>query len=58
MDILHRAQDRWAERAGQYNGRKHNLDILPEMVPFIQEVNAVQWSVFFLVPTGRAQVRA
>jgi radical SAM protein with 4Fe4S-binding SPASM domain len=25
------------------------------MVPFIKEVNAVQWSVFFLVPTGRAQ---
>jgi radical SAM protein with 4Fe4S-binding SPASM domain len=24
------------------------------MVPFIQEVGAVQWSVFFLVPTGRA----
>jgi radical SAM protein with 4Fe4S-binding SPASM domain len=23
-------------------------------VPFIQEVGAVQWSVFFLVPTGRA----
>jgi MoaA/NifB/PqqE/SkfB family radical SAM enzyme len=25
------------------------------MVPFIKEVGAVQWSVFFLVPTGRAQ---
>jgi radical SAM protein with 4Fe4S-binding SPASM domain len=33
---------------------KHNVDILHEMVPFIQEVGAVQWSVFFLVPTGRA----
>jgi radical SAM protein len=32
-----------------------NVDRLPEMVPFVQEVNAVQWSVFFLVPTGRAQ---
>lgn len=32
-----------------------NAHLLPEMVPFIQEVGAVQWSVFFLVPTGRAQ---
>jgi len=33
---------------------KHNIEILPDMVPFIQEVGAVQWSLFFLVPTGRA----
>jgi MoaA/NifB/PqqE/SkfB family radical SAM enzyme len=26
------------------------------MIPFIQEVGAVQWSVFFLVPTGRALI--
>jgi radical SAM protein with 4Fe4S-binding SPASM domain len=26
------------------------------MIPFIQEVGAVQWSVFFLVPTGRAMI--
>lgn len=32
-----------------------NLDLLPDMIPFIEEVQAVQWSVFFLVPTGRAQ---
>ncbi len=34
---------------------RHNLALLPEMVPFIEEVQAVQWSAFFLVPTGRAQ---
>jgi len=34
-----------------------NVEQLPEMVPFIKEVEAVQWSVFFLVPTGRAQAR-
>jgi radical SAM protein len=34
-----------------------NVDLLPDMLPFIQEVDAVQWSVFFLVPTGRAQAR-
>ncbi len=32
-----------------------NVDQLPEMVPFVESVSAVQWSVFFLVPTGRAQ---
>jgi len=31
--------------------------LLPEMVPFVKEVGAVQWSVFFLVPTGRAQAK-
>lgn len=34
-----------------------NVDLLPAMIPFIQEVEAVQWSVFFLVPTGRAQAQ-
>jgi radical SAM protein len=34
---------------------KHNLELLPAMVKFVKEVGAVQWSVFFLVPTGRAQ---
>ena len=34
---------------------RHNLALLPEMVKFVKEVGAVQWSVFFLVPTGRAQ---
>jgi AdoMet-dependent heme synthase len=34
---------------------RFNLDSLPEMVPFIESVGAVQWSLFFLVPTGRAQ---
>ncbi len=35
----------------------HNLPILKDMVPFIEQVQAVQWSVFFLVPTGRAQAK-
>lgn len=33
----------------------HNVDVLEDMVPFVREVGAVQWSVFFLVPMGRAQ---
>lgn len=34
---------------------RHNLHQLPEMVEFVQECGAVQWSVFFLVPMGRGQ---
>ncbi len=57
MDILLRA-----ERVGlsvQVNTTvsKFNVDHLPEMVPFIKQVGAVQWSVFFMVPTGRAQAK-
>ena len=33
----------------------HNVHLLPEMVDFVREVGAVQWSVFFLVPMGRGQ---
>ena len=36
---------------------RHNQHLLPAMVPFIQEIGAVQWSLFFLVPTGRAQAQ-
>src|SRR5512138_1791467 len=54
MDILHRAQEVGLSVQVNTTVSKHNVDILHEMVPFIQEVKAVQWSVFFLVPTGRA----
>jgi len=54
MDILHRAQDVGLSVQVNTTVAKHNVDILPEMIPFIQEVDAVQWSLFFLVPTGRA----
>ncbi len=57
MDILHRAQDIGLSVQVNTTISKHNVDILHEMVPFIQEVNAVQWSLFFLVPTGRAQAK-
>lgn len=56
MDTLHRAQSIGLSVQVNTTVAKHNVDILEEMVPFIQEVNAVQWSVFFLVPTGRAQL--
>src|SRR5512143_204846 len=54
IDILHRAQEAGLSVQVNTTVAKHNVDILHEMVPFIQEVGAVQWSVFFLVPTGRA----
>ncbi len=54
MDTLHRAHDVGLSVQVNTTVAKHNIDILHEMVPFIQEVGAVQWSVFFLVPTGRA----
>lgn len=56
MDILHRAQEVGLSVQVNTTVAKHNADILPEMVPFIEQVGAVQWSVFFLVPTGRAMV--
>ncbi len=34
---------------------RRTLELLPEMVDFVKEAGAVQWSLFFLVPTGRAQ---
>ena len=55
MDILHRAQAIGLSVQVNTTVAKHNLDILDEMIPFLQEVGAVQWSLFFLVPTGRAQ---
>ena len=58
MDILQRAQSIGVSVQVNTTVARHNVDILPEMVPFIEEVNAVQWSLFFLVPTGRAQVES
>jgi radical SAM protein len=55
MDILHRAQAIGLSVQVNTTVAKHNVNILDEMLPFLQEVGAVQWSLFFLVPTGRAQ---
>ncbi len=56
MDTLHRAHEAGLSVQVNTTVAKHNVDILHEMVPFIVEVGAVQWSVFFLVPTGRAMI--
>ncbi|NOX61585.1 MAG: TIGR04053 family radical SAM/SPASM domain-containing protein [Chloroflexi bacterium] len=56
MHILHNAHEVGLSVQINTTVARHNVDILPEMVPFIEEVHAVQWSVFFLVPTGRGQI--
>ncbi len=57
MDILHRAQQVGLSVQVNTTVTKFNVDLLPAMVPFVEEVQAVQWSVFFMVPTGRAQIQ-
>lgn len=56
MDILQRANAVGLSVQVNTTVAKHNVNILDEMVPFVQKVGAVQWSLFFLVPTGRAMV--
>lgn len=56
MDILHNAQAVGLSAQVNTTVSLFNVHLLQDMVPFIQEVGAVQWSVFFLVPTGRAQL--
>ena len=57
MDILHRAKQVGLSVQVNTTVSKFNVDLLPDMVPFIEQVGAVQWSVFFMVPTGRAQAK-
>lgn len=57
MDILHRAKEAGVSVQVNTTVTKFNVGLLPDMVQFIEEVGAVQWSVFFMVPTGRAQAK-
>jgi radical SAM protein len=57
MQILRNAQAVGLSAQINTTVTRHNLDLLPEMVKFVKEVGAVQWSVFFLVPTGRGQLQ-
>jgi radical SAM protein len=56
MKILHSAQAVGLSAQVNTTVSTYNVENLPDMVPFIEEVGAVQWSLFFLVPTGRAQM--
>ncbi len=55
MDIYHNAEEAGLSVQVNTTVTNFNVDLLPDMVPFIEDVGAVQWSVFFMVPTGRAQ---
>ncbi|HUF37622.1 MAG TPA: TIGR04053 family radical SAM/SPASM domain-containing protein [Anaerolineales bacterium] len=55
MQILHNAGEVGLSVQVNTTVTAFNADLLADMIPFIEEVEAVQWSVFFLVPTGRAQ---
>ncbi len=57
MRILHNANQVGLSVQVNTSVTTFNVDRLHDMVPFIEEVQAVQWSVFFLVPTGRAQTK-
>lgn len=56
MQILRNAQSVGLSAQINTTVTRHNVHLLPEMVQFVEEVGAVQWSVFFLVPTGRGQI--
>jgi len=55
MAILRSAQSVGLSAQINTTVTRHNVHLLPEMVAFVEAVGAVQWSVFFLVPTGRGQ---
>lgn len=56
MRILQNAQAVGLSAQVNTTVASHNVDRLADMVAFVKRVGAVQWSLFFLVPTGRAQV--
>ena len=56
MQILRNAQAVGLSAQINTTVTRHNAHLLPEMVQFVEAVGAVQWSVFFLVPTGRGQI--
>lgn len=57
MDIFEKAKEVGISVQVNTTVTKFNVDILDEMVPFLEQIGAVQWSVFFMVPTGRAQAQ-
>ena len=55
MTILRNAREIGLSAQVNTTVTTHNVDLLEDMVRFVKEVGAVQWSVFFLVPMGRGQ---
>jgi AdoMet-dependent heme synthase len=57
MQILNNAREVGISAQVNTTVSSFNHHLLPDMVKFIEQVGAVQWSLFFLVPTGRAQMK-
>jgi len=55
MDILRTAQDVGLSVQVNTSVTRHTAPKLRELAPMLADVGVVQWSVFFLVPTGRGQ---
>lgn len=55
MAILRTAQSLGLSTQVNTTVTTHNVALLEDMVGFVRDVGAVQWSVFFLVPMGRGQ---
>jgi len=55
MEILETAQDLGMSLQVNTTVSRYNRDKLDDMIPFLEKYGIVQWSVFFLVPTGRGQ---
>ena len=56
MEILKTAQDVGLSLQINTTVSRFNVHKLEEMVGFVEQFGVVQWSVFFLVPTGRGQM--
>jgi radical SAM protein len=54
MRILHHARELGIERQVNTTLGAHNLRALPLMASLVEDVGAALWSVFVVVPTGRA----
>lgn len=55
IEILETAQELGMSAQVNTTVTRYNLSKLDVMVPFLEKYGVVQWSVFFLVPTGRGQ---
>ena len=55
MDILRTAQDVGLSVQVNTSVTRHTAPKLRALAPMLEELGVVQWSVFFLVPTGRGQ---
>ncbi len=56
MRIMHRVRDAGLSLQINTTVTRHNLSVLDRLPDLVAVAGAVQWSVFFLVPTGRGRL--